>query len=68
LCHGAQQADVHGGDLADVNGDEIDAGEGAAIVEIGDVGELASKPIERFDHDHVEEAAVEVRQQLLTLA
>ena len=38
---------------------------GQAIVEIGDVGELASEPIERFDHDHVEEAAIEVGQQLL---
>jgi len=53
---------MHGGDLADINGDEGDPGEGAAIMEIGDIGELASKPIERFDHDHVEEVAVEVSQ------
>ncbi|HYQ08525.1 MAG TPA: hypothetical protein VER26_16345 [Xanthobacteraceae bacterium] len=53
---------MHGGDFADVDGNEGDAGEGAAIMEIGDIGELASKPIERFNHNHVEQAAVEVRQ------
>ena len=54
LRHGAEQADMHGGDLADVDGDEGDAGEDAAIMEIGDIGELASEPIERFDDDYVE--------------
>jgi hypothetical protein len=53
---------MHGGDLADVNGDEGDAGESAAIMEIGNVGELASKPIESFDDDNVEEVVVKVRQ------
>jgi hypothetical protein len=38
---------------------------GQAIVEIGDVGELASEAIKRFNDDHVEEAAIEVGQQLL---
>jgi len=65
LRHGAEHADVHRGDLADVDGDEDDAREGAAIVEIGNVGELASEAIKRFDDDHVEEAAIEVGQQLL---
>ncbi|MGB6543361.1 MAG: hypothetical protein WBF03_21120 [Xanthobacteraceae bacterium] len=32
LRHGAEHADVHGGDLADIDGEEGDAGEGAAIM------------------------------------
>jgi hypothetical protein len=44
---------------------QSDAREGAAIVEIGDVGELASQAIQRFDYDDVEEAAIEIGQQLL---
>jgi hypothetical protein len=51
---------VHRGDLADVDGDEDDAGEGAAIVEIGNVGGLTPEAIKRFDYDHIEEAAIEV--------
>jgi hypothetical protein len=62
LRHCAEQTDMHGGDLADINRDERDARESAAIMEIGDIGELASKPIQCLDDDHVEEAAVEVRQ------
>ena len=46
---------MHRGDLADVDGDEDDAGEGAAIVEIGNVGELTSEAIKRFDYDYIEE-------------
>jgi hypothetical protein len=51
---------VHRGDLADVDGDEDDAGEGAPIVEIRNVGGLTSEAIKRFDYDHIEEAAIEV--------
>ena len=56
---------MHRGNLTDIDGDEDNAGEGAAIVEIGDVGELASEAIKRFNYDHVEDAAIEVGQQLL---
>jgi hypothetical protein len=49
---------MHRGDLADIDGDKGDAGEGAAIMEIGDVGKLSSEPIERFNDDHIEVAAI----------
>jgi hypothetical protein len=47
--------------IADVDGDEGHACESAAIMEISDIGEFASKSIERFDNDHVEGTGAEVR-------
>ena len=55
------------GDLAGVDGEELDAAEGEPVMEIGDVGELATEPIERFDYDQIEELVVGVGEQLLIL-
>src|SRR5260370_39035255 len=56
---------MHAGDLTGRHGVELDAGEAETIVQIGDVGELAAEAIERFDHDHVEEAAIEIGTEFL---
>lgn len=52
---------MHGGDLADIDGDELDPGKGAAVVEIGDIRELAAQAVERFNDDHVQLMPVENR-------
>src|SRR5258707_6887135 len=65
LRHSAEHADMHAGDLTGGHRVELDAGEAETMVESGDVGELAAEPIERFDDEHVEEAAIEIAAQFL---
>jgi hypothetical protein len=49
---------VHRTNLADIDRVKFDAGEGAAVVKIGNIGEFASKTIEGLDDDNVENAAI----------
>jgi len=56
---------MHGGDLADIDREQLYAGEGAAVVEIGDISELTAKPADCFDDNDVEDARMEIGQKLL---
>ena len=63
LRHGAEQADMHRGDRADIDGVQRDAAELEPVVQGGDVGELAAQPVDRLDDDDVERAALGIGQQ-----
>jgi hypothetical protein len=56
---------VHRPDLADIDRMKLDAGKGAAVVQIGDIGELAAKAVERLDKDGIKATSIEVSQQPL---
>lgn len=56
---------MHRTDLADIDCVQLDSDEGAAVVEIGNIGELAAEPVEGVDHDDIKHPAVKVGQQFL---
>ena len=56
---------MHRGDLALRDGHQLDPGEAEAIVELGDVGELAAQAVERLNEDDVEAAGGEIGDEAL---
>ena len=66
LRHGAEHADMHGGDGADIDRVQARAGGTASSSwTLGDVGELARQAVDRLDDHHIEGAAAGLRQHLL---
>jgi len=55
------------GDLSSGHSVDPDAGEGQAVMEIGDVGELAAQAVEGFADEHVELLGFRVGDHLLIL-
>src|SRR5215472_5042774 len=67
LGHGAQHSNVELGDRARGHGMNLDAAEAEAVVQVGDVGELAAQAVERLADDHIELLQLGVGDHLLVL-
>ena len=65
LRHRAHDGDVHLGDLALPYRVDLDPREGQPVEQIGDVGQFAAEPVQRFGKHHINPSRLSIGQQPL---